>query len=103
MAAALNVPQSAGILVESVATGSPASALGLRAGDLKATIAGQDVTLGGDIILSVHGVRIGEPDAYEKITAKRKALGADDQFEVSILRNGNVIKLSKKVSVLGFK
>jgi len=103
VAAALNIPQSAGILVESVATGSPASALGLRAGDLKATIAGQDLTLGGDIILSVHGVRIGEPDAYERITAKRKALGADDQFEITVLRSGNVIKLSKLVSVLGFK
>lgn len=103
LAAALNVPQSAGILVEAVATGSPASALGLRAGEFKATIAGRDLTLGGDIILSVHGVRIGEPDAYEKITTKRKALAADDQFEVTVLRSGNVIKLSKLVSVLGFK
>ncbi len=103
LAAALNLPQSAGILVESVAAGSPASALGLRAGDLKATIAGQDLTLGGDIILSVHGVRIGEPDAYEQIKAKRKSLGADDPFEVSVLRSGNVIKLSKKTSVLGLK
>jgi len=103
LAAALNLPQSAGIVVEAVAAGSPASALGLRAGDLKAMIAGQDLTLGGDIILAVHGVRIGEPGAYEKIAARRKALGADDQFEVSILRSGNVIKLSKMVSVLGFK
>jgi S1-C subfamily serine protease len=103
LAAALNVPQSAGIVVESVASGSPASALGLRAGDLKATIAGQDLTLGGDIILSVHGVRISEPGAYDKIATRRRALGADDQYEVTVLRNGNVIKLSKKLSVLGFK
>ncbi len=100
VANALNVPQSAGILVEAVAAGSPASALGLRAGDLKTNIAGQDLSLGGDIILSVHGVRIGEPDAYDKILTRRKALGPGDQFEVTVLRNGNVIRLSKLVSVL---
>lgn len=103
LAAALNLPQSAGIVVEAVATGSPASALGLRAGDLKATIAGQDLILGGDIILAVHGVRIGEPGAFEKIAARRKALGADDQFEVTVLRRGDVITLRNKVSILGFK
>jgi serine protease Do len=103
IAAALNVPQSAGILVEAVANGSLGSALGLRAGDLKATIAGESLTLGGDIILSVHGVRIGEPDFYEKIRSKRKALGADDPFEVTVLRGGNVIKLSKPLSVLAAK
>ncbi len=103
VAAALNIPQSAGILVENVATGSLGSALGLRAGDLKTTIAGEDLTLGGDIILSVHGVRIGEPDFYEKMLAKRKALGADDPFEVTVLRSGNVIKLSKPLSVLTAK
>lgn len=100
LASALNLPQSAGILVEAVATGSPASALGLRAGDLKATIAGEDLVLGGDIILSVHGVRVGEPDAYDKIRSKRKALGPTDQFEVTVLRNGNIVRLSKLVSVL---
>jgi len=103
LASALNVPQSAGILVEAVATGSPASALGLRAGDLKANIAGQDLTLGGDIILSVHGVRIGEPDFYDTIRTRRDALGPDDRFEVTVLRDGDVIKLSKLASVLGFK
>jgi serine protease Do len=100
VAAALNLPQSAGILVEAVADGSPASALGLRAGDLKATIAGEELTLGGDIILSVHGVRIGEPDFYEKIRIKRKALGENDQFEVVVLRSGDVVRLSKLVSAL---
>ncbi len=100
VAAALNIPQSAGILVETVAMGSLASSLGLRAGDLKANIAGQDLTLGGDIILSVHGVRIGESDFHQKILTKRKALNADDQFAVTVMRAGNVIRLSKLVSVL---
>jgi S1-C subfamily serine protease len=100
VAAALNVPQSAGILVDAVAAGSPASALGLLAGDLKANIAGTELTLGGDIILAVHGIRVGEPDFQNKVRARRETLGPADQFEVTVLRGGNVIKLSKPVSVL---
>ena len=100
VARALNLPQSAGIVVQSVAKGSPASALGLRAGELKAVIADQKLSLGGDIILSVHGIRIGDTDYQERIRERRKALEAQDIFRVSILRDGEVIELSQVVSIL---
>jgi len=55
-ARALNVPQPEAILLEQVAANSPAARLGLRGGTLKATIAEQEICLGGDVILEVGGV-----------------------------------------------
>ena len=100
LARALNLPQSAGILVEAVAAGSPASALGVRAGTLKSNIAGQVLTLGGDIILSIHGIRIGDTDFHKRIRERGQALGELDKVEVSVLRDGEVVELSQTVKVL---
>jgi len=103
MARALNVPQQAGILVEGVAAGSPASAIGLRAGTLKAQVAGQSFTLGGDVILVINGIVIGSPQFSQKIDEKNRTLSGDDQFVLRVLRNGDVIELSRSVSVLGLE
>ena len=102
LARALNIPQRAGTLVEGVAAGSPASAIGLRPGNLKATIAGQTLTLGGDIILAVNGILVGSPDFSRKISDTVRALTGDDRLVLRVLRDGDVIELSKPVSVLGF-
>jgi S1-C subfamily serine protease len=103
MARALNVPQQAGILVEGVAAGSPASAVGLRAGTLKAQVAGQSFTLGGDVILVINGIVIGSPQFSRQIDEKNRGLSGDDQFVLRVLRNGDVIELSRSVSVLGLE
>jgi len=103
MARALNVPQQAGILVEGVAAGSPASAIGLRAGTLKAQVAGQSFTLGGDVILVINGIVIGSPKFSQQIDEKNRSLSGDDQFVLRVLRNGDVIELSRSVSVLGLE
>jgi S1-C subfamily serine protease len=100
MARVLNLPQRAGILVENVAAGSPASAIGLQAGALKAEIGGQSFTLGGDVILAVNGVVIGSPDFGNRIDEKNRSLRSDDQFVLRVLRDGNVIELKRMVSVL---
>jgi S1-C subfamily serine protease len=103
MARALNLPQRAGILVENVAAGSPASAVGLQAGTLKAQVAGQSFTLGGDVILAVNGVIIGSPDFSTRIDEKNRSLAGSDQFVLRVLREGNVIELKRMVSVLGLE
>jgi S1-C subfamily serine protease len=103
LARALNIPQKAGILVEGVAAGSPASAIGLQAGSLKANIGGQHVTLGGDIILAINGVIIGAPDFNRRIDEKSKNLADTDYFVLRVLRDGNVIELKRMVSVMGLK
>jgi S1-C subfamily serine protease len=103
MARALNLPQQAGILVESVAGGSPASAIGLQAGSLKAQIGGQSFNLGGDVILAINGVIIGTPQFSQRIDQKNRSLTGDDYFVLRVLREGNVIELRRLVSVLGME
>jgi S1-C subfamily serine protease len=101
LARALNIPQAAGILVEGVAAGSPAAAIGLQPGSLSAEVAGQRVTLGGDVILAINGVTIGSPDFNRRIQEKNRSLSDDDQFVLRVLRGGQVIQLSKSLSILG--
>ncbi len=103
MARALNLPQRAGILVESVAAGSPASAIGLHAGSLKAQIGGQSFNLGGDVILAINGVIVGTSRFSERTDEKNRSLKGDDQFVLRVLREGNVIELRRSVSVLGME
>jgi S1-C subfamily serine protease len=103
MARALNLPQSAGVLVETVAAGSPASAIGLQAGNLKAQIGGQTFTLGGDVILAINGVIIGTPQFSQRIEEKNRSLSDDDHYVLRVLREGHVIELRRLVSVLGMK
>src|SRR5262249_36944457 len=53
----LNLPaRSTGIIVKTVAKDSPADQIGLRGSRMIVRIAGQDVPLGGDIVLSVAGM-----------------------------------------------
>ena len=88
-------------MVENVAAGSPASAIGLHAGSLKAQIGGQSFNLGGDVILAINGIIIGAPDFSRRIDEKNRTLTGDDQFVLRVLREGNVIELRRSVSVLG--
>jgi S1-C subfamily serine protease len=101
LARALNLPQGAGILVEAVAAGSPASALGLRAGGLPAEIAGEKLTLGGDVILAVYGIHIGEPDFRRRIREHGQEIGDHQRVELEILRGGTVIQLHSTAAALG--
>ena len=100
LARALNLPQAAGILVERVAAGSPASALGLRPGTLPARIADQSLNLGGDVILSIHGIRVGEPDFHRRMRERGRALGDDDTLELEVLRDGQIVPLDATVGLL---
>ncbi len=100
VARALNLPQRAGILIQAVASGSPAAALGLRAGTLSATIGGQPLAIGGDIILTVHGIHIGEPDFYTKIRERTAELGEDEPLRLEVLRGGEVVELERTMGSL---
>jgi serine protease Do len=56
LARVLNLPQSVGLLIQRVAAHSPAAKAGLLGGHLRATIAGEALTVGGDIVLEVQGL-----------------------------------------------
>jgi serine protease Do len=96
LAAIFNVPQPAGFLVKTVAQGSPAWDMGLLGGDKVATIGGQQIAVGGDIILSVDGISAGSGDSIEKIRARLAAMPEGSPVKVAVLRAGKVVELTGK-------
>jgi serine protease Do len=101
LARALNVPQGSGILVQGVASGSPAARLGLVAGSLRSRIGDEELLLGGDVILSVMGVPVGHPDSAQRIRAALATVGSDGQIAVQVLRAGAVLSLQGSVGAPG--
>jgi S1-C subfamily serine protease len=89
----LNVPQPAGYLVKNVARGSPGEAVGLRGGAQLATIMGEQLVVGGDIIMKVAGVTVGETDDHRRIRDAFRGLRSGASFRVTVLRLGEVIDL----------
>ncbi len=89
LAAALNVPQEYGALVQHVSAGSAAEKIGLRPGRFPVTIQGREFLLGGDIILSVDGIEIG-PGNRAAIEERIRNLDDRQRVVVRILRAGRV-------------
>jgi S1-C subfamily serine protease len=95
LARALNVPQPAGLLVERVADGSPAGRAGVIAGSMRANIAGEDLLLGGDIILEVNGLRFEDSNEnYSRLYARLTKLKVGDNIVIKVFRQGQVVTLS---------
>jgi S1-C subfamily serine protease len=95
LAKALNVPQPAGLLVERVADGSPAARAGVIAGSMRANIAGEDLLLGGDIILEVDGLPYEDSsENYSRLLAHLTKLKVGDSIVIKVFRQGQVVKLS---------
>jgi serine protease Do len=99
LARVLNLPQPAGFLVQRVAEGSPGWRLGIRPGTLRASIEGNDLLLGGDIILSVNGIEVLEGDAsLDSIYKSVSNLKADERIVVRVLRAGQAVELSTVIT-----
>lgn len=94
LAKAFNVPQPVGLLVQRVAEGSPAAAMGLRAGTMKATIDGRAITVGGDIILQVQGIPVDDHGAYERIQERLGRLHPGALVTITVLREGRQLQLT---------
>jgi len=89
-------PRSTGFIVKTVAKDSPGDRIGLRGSRMVARIAGQDVPLGGDIVLSVEGVAASPANA-PKIRDRLAGLAPGTPYKVSILRSGQVLELTGKI------
>lgn len=95
LARALNVPQAAGLLVERVADGSPAARAGIVAGSMRANVAGEDLLLGGDIILEVDGLPYEDSsENYTRLSVHLTKLRVGDSIVIKVFRQGQVVKLS---------
>jgi S1-C subfamily serine protease len=94
----LNLPPNAlGYLVKTVARGSPGELLGLRGGTKVAIIDGEEIVIGGDVILKVQDIPITTLASYEKIREVLSRLPPGDELRVTVLRAGKVLDLAARV------
>ena len=96
---AINLPVGAGVLVGHVVPGSPADMAGIQGGSTTATIAGQTLTLGGDIITSIDGHKI---TSFANLAETIASKSAGDHVTLGILRDGKTqtitVTLANKTS-----
>ena len=92
----LNLPaRASGFIVKSVAKDSPGEHIGLRGSRMLVKIAGQDVPLGGDIVMSIEGISM-SPANLAKIRDMLGRLPSGASFKASVLRAGQVLELTGK-------
>jgi serine protease Do len=89
-----NLPQPAGLLVLRVANNSPATDLGLQGGTVRANVGGEELIVGGDIILEIAGVPIaGDLSTVPAMEAKLEKLETGQPYTVKVLRLGKIVEL----------
>ena len=90
MARVLNVPQESGLLILSISSKGAAAKLGLRGGYLSGNINGEEVLLGGDIILEIAGIKFLDGDSGFQIRKKISSYPKGSQIPIVILREGQI-------------
>jgi serine protease Do len=79
--------------VKTVAKGSPGDAVGLRGGAALATIMGEQLVVGGDIILKVQGIPVGDASDHRRVRDILDTVPPGAEFTMTVLRLGQVIDL----------
>ena len=87
-----NLPQPEGILIQRVASGSPADRATLKGGTLKASIEGHSLLLGGDIILEALGMNITQK-TLGTIIERASELQVGDEITITVVRGGQILNL----------
>jgi serine protease Do len=91
----LNVPNNLkGYLVKSVAKGSPGDEAGLQGGTKIVTVDGEQMVLGGDIILSVEGILADSAASMMKVRDHLATLKPGERFKATVLRKGRIVDLT---------
>lgn len=92
LAKAMNLqPGQRGALVEDIAPGGPAEKAGIRGGNRQITINGQDVKVGGDVIVAIDGSPVKSMDDLIAILTDQTQVGQKVTF--SLLRGGKEINV----------
>ena len=98
LAEAMNLPPDRrGALVQSITAGSPADEAGLRGSQIQATVNGQSVLVGGDVIISYNGKVVNTLD--DLITFLARYGSAGQTVTLTVLRNGEEIQLQVTLGI----
>jgi S1-C subfamily serine protease len=85
IAQALNLPVQQGVLIEQVLNGGPADDAGIKGATGQATIGGQTVPIGGDIITKVDGKQI---SGMEEVISAVNEQKPGDELTLTVWRDG---------------
>jgi S1-C subfamily serine protease len=80
-----------GWLITQVISGGPAATAGLRGGMKRVLIAGEYVTVGGDIIIAINGTRITNMDALSTYLEENTSPG--QTIEVTVVRGNQTLTI----------
>ncbi|MFL5820128.1 MAG: S1C family serine protease [Solirubrobacteraceae bacterium] len=87
----LNLATDSGVLVQEVATGSPAAKAGVKGGDTEATLDGSDIALGGDVIKQIDGRDVTSMDDVVAVVNRRRP---GDAVKIELLRGGRTLTVT---------
>jgi S1-C subfamily serine protease len=96
LAEAFNLPQEGGFLVKQVVKNSVAGRLGIRGGDRIGIVDGQQLVVGGDVLLTVQGLRLANAEDRGKVLKALEGIKAGDDLRVTVFRNDQVVELTMK-------
>jgi S1-C subfamily serine protease len=92
IAKAMNLPEGQqGVLIEQVQPGSPADKAGLLAGSESFTLQGQQILIGGDVIVKFEGQAV---DRIESLQSLIQATKPGTEVALEILRQGKQMQVS---------
>jgi S1-C subfamily serine protease len=92
IATAMKTSVTYGVLIQSVASGSPAAQAGLKAGTTQAMVDGNPVTLGGDIITAINNNRVRNSDDLSSYLEEYTSPG--QTVSLTIIRNNQSMNIS---------
>lgn len=95
IAKVMGVNVTYGWLITQVTSGGPAANAGLRGGNKQVPIAGEYITVGGDIIIALNGIRITNMDALSAYLEESTSPG--QTINVTIVRGKQTIDVEVKL------
>ena len=87
----LDLPVQRGVLVSTVAAGGPADQAGLEGGDQRVNFLGQDVNIGGDIIIRIDDYQLRDFDDLIAYLVRETSVG--QQVRLTVLRDGGQLEV----------
>ncbi len=97
LAKIFNLPQPEAYLVGKVVFLSPAGMMGVKGGVYKAKIEDLEITLGGDFILAIDGIKFSQNN-LEALSSRMNQLKSGDAFTLTVLREGKIKILTGEIN-----